>query len=193
MPFERETKYLIPKPILNAARYTFSASSSVVISELLKFLLSTTFFYREVLKRHHSSGQSYHAVRPPSEARESLEKERASLSDDFDYHAGSTVEAGLEGRSADVPQHPQLNFTPFVRSCLAEVPLETKYGFAQLALLYALINNIVRYTSNKLHLQLLYLRIWLDLRGLQTRRSWDDQPDQVRHYSYHCACTILRA
>ncbi|KAK4981198.1 hypothetical protein LTR28_013246 [Elasticomyces elasticus] len=126
------------------ARYTFSASSSIVISEFLKFLLSTTLFYREVGKRHVAFWQSYHAVRPLSEARESPERESARLDDDFSgYNVGSTVEAGHKDCSADLPQHSQLNFTSFVCSCLGEVPLETKFGFAQLALLYALINNIV--------------------------------------------------
>ena len=65
--------------------------------------------------------------------------ELSSLSD------ASTLEEGVEHsvhRTASYHYLPSLK--EFWISCTTEVPTETKYGFAQLALLYTYINNTVR-------------------------------------------------
>ena len=62
----------------------------------------------------------------------------------------STLEEGKDGSEdhVKIPQSPdarggELNWEEFWNYCKSEVPMDTKYGFFQLALLYALINNTV--------------------------------------------------
>jgi hypothetical protein len=66
--------------------------------------------------------------------------EKALLEDSVDLEDGaSSSEQRLPARNGES----QMQLATFLRYCLNEVPAETQLGFAQLALLYALINNTV--------------------------------------------------
>ena len=79
--------------------------------------------------------------------------ERLSLDEKDDsrtFSETSTLEEGKDGSEDHfkIPQSPdarggELTREEFWNYCKNEVPLDTKYGFFQLALLYALINNTV--------------------------------------------------
>lgn len=79
--------------------------------------------------------------------------ERLSLEekDDFrNFSETSTLEEGKDGSEdhVKIPLSPgakgeELTLEEFWNYCRDEVPMDTKYGFFSLALLYALINNTV--------------------------------------------------
>ena len=111
-------------------RYEFAPSSSITISEFLKLCLSTIFFYREYRKRVALAGGTYQSL-----ALNSVEDDEPLDDDDKLFQQDS--------KSAPS----SLGFTEFWKSCWNETSQELKYGFAQLALFYALINNTVRLSS----------------------------------------------
>lgn len=126
--------------------YTFSTSSSITISEFLKCSLSTFLFYRECRRRHAAKSFAYHAT-PATPERLSLEEKDDSKT----FSETSTLEEGKDGSEdhVKVPLSPgasggELTLEEFWDYCKNEVPLDTRYGFFLLALLYALINNTVR-------------------------------------------------
>lgn len=125
--------------------YTFSTSSSITISEFLKCTLSTFLFYRECRRRHAAKSFAYHAT-PATPERLSLEEKDDSRT----FSETSTLEEGKDGSEDHVkmPLSPgasgrELTLEEFWIYCKNEVPMDTKYGFFSLALLYALINNTV--------------------------------------------------
>ena len=119
----------------NANSYAFSPSSSLTISELLKFWLSTWFFYREIRRRHAASGSGYAPLPQPSSS------SRSGNSSDDESEKGASSPAP-RSRAADLPSVP-LTARTFVRYCWAEMSTDLRFRFAQLALFYALINNTV--------------------------------------------------
>jgi hypothetical protein len=112
--------------------YGFSPSASITISEFLKFLLSTAFFWYECREPRLKAGPLCDHFSLPSSARSSIEQNEPREDGESicsvistDYH--------VENRSQT-----------FGRYCINEVTSEARYGFAQLALLYSAINNTVR-------------------------------------------------
>ena len=125
--------------------YTFSTSSSITISEFLKCALSTFLFYRECRRRHAARNITYQAAAATPE-RLSLEEKDDSRT----FSETSTLEEGKDGSEdhVKIPLSPDaggrgLTLEEFWDDCKNEVPIDTKYGFFSLALLYALINNTV--------------------------------------------------
>lgn len=125
--------------------YTFSTSSSITISEFLKCALSTFLFYRECRRRHAATAFAYQPAAATPE-RGSLEEKDESRT----FSETSTLEEGKDGSEdhVKIPHSPgatggELTLGEFWNYCKNEVPMDTKYGFFQLALLYALINNTI--------------------------------------------------
>jgi hypothetical protein len=122
-------------------RYGFSATSSVTISEFLKFLLSSFFFWREFKRR--GGAQQLNQDTPLASGSVSLEdieegKERARQSEDLSFEEEDPLH-GID--KSYVTQ--RSTFYAFVQAAREEIPVETRFGFAHLALFYVLINNIV--------------------------------------------------
>jgi hypothetical protein len=133
------------KSAQTGGKYAFSSSGLVTISEFLKLLLSASLLLRRCLQpsKQHSgeSGPGYAPLIPltssspnkliPRELNdeESGSDEALPEPEDFDI--------GLED------PYPKPNLFRSFLACLKEVSVETRYGFANLALLYALINNTV--------------------------------------------------
>lgn len=125
--------------------YTFSTSSSITISEFLKCALSTFLFYRECRRRHAAQGLTYQSAAATPERASLEEKDNSGT-----FSETSTLEDGTDGSEdhVKVPPSPsatggELTLKEFWNYCKDEVPMDTKYGFFRLALLYALINNTV--------------------------------------------------
>lgn len=136
-------------------KYSFSASSSVTISEFLKFVLATIFFYRECAAKHNPHSHLHTHTRIPTEelSEFDLDEEkqlRLSSSDDDDREDSSEDSASLQsaGKVADrlgrlrTPEM-TMDLKTFYGYVIAELPSESRYGFALLALFYVLINNTV--------------------------------------------------
>lgn len=101
--------------------------------------------------------------------------ERLSLEEKDDsktFSETSTLEEGGDGSEDHVknPLSPvggrELTLEEFWDYCKNEVPMDTKYGFFLLALLYALINNTVSICSQNRHLQA------MSYDGVLGRYSW---------------------
>lgn len=143
-------------------KYAFSQSASISISEFCKLLLSTSFFYRQCSTRLAEQGRQdveKNAYVPlddmsddsSSEGRKSQEKQDAdvnfgsekrqlsssSSSQDTDPAWKRQQAKALQGPA---PRLPLREFASMVRS---EIKSSTVFGFAHLALLYAIINNSV--------------------------------------------------
>jgi UDP-galactose transporter len=124
-------------------KYSFSASSSVTISEFLKFVLATVFFYRECAAKHATS------PRLPSQGPvfdQELDEEKQVNSDDDDGEdqaflksAGKVASRIGQFRTAGMA----MDLKTFYGYVLEEMPSESRYGFSLLALFYVLINNTV--------------------------------------------------
>ena len=134
-------------------QYSFSASSSVTISEFLKFLLASVFFYRECAAKHATN------PRLPNGAQTDLEL----ASDEKEVNVnenGGEDEAFLKSaekvakRLGDLrTPGMSMSLRTFYEYVLQELPTESRYGFAFLALFYVLINNTVSMlTHNNRHL-----------------------------------------
>lgn len=121
-------------------RYGFSATSSVTISEFLKFLLSSFFFWREFKRRAGASSISQDTPNAGSVTLEEIEegKERPRDSEELNFEDEDPLHGSNESFSS-----PRTTFAAFVQAVKDEIPSETRYGFAHLALFYVLINNIV--------------------------------------------------
>jgi UDP-galactose transporter len=121
-------------------QYSFSASSSVTISEFLKFLLASVFFYRECAAKHVSS------PRLPSEVPVDLERDeekQASTEDGEDQAFLKSAEKVANKIGKFRTRGMAMDLKTFYGYVLDELPSETRYGFAMLALFYVLINNTV--------------------------------------------------
>ena len=151
--------------ILKAAQtggtYAFSPSASVAISEFFKMVLSTIFFYRECRRRSADGirpsnrggggGPGYSSLPasdlPMTERRSSLEeKERGEGMPDSGANGGASSDANGGGHGLE--KHttgplPHLSYRTFWSYVRGEVTVDVRYGFANLALFYVLINNSV--------------------------------------------------
>lgn len=115
-------------------QYGFSASGCLTISEFFKFVLSTLLFWVEVWRlRKRSPPTAEHVALPISE-RSSLELD-VLLHDELNDgdEKAVLVDYGVS----------------FWRVFLVEISVDKRFGFAQLGLLYALINNTVCSSSFK--------------------------------------------
>jgi hypothetical protein len=114
---------IIMKAAQRGGSYSFSTSGSVAISEFLKMLLSTVFFYRDCKRR----------------AAEGICPSTRGCS------AGYTslpINGDAEGTpSAATPI--RLNIRLFWTYIRGEVTKDVRFGFCNLALFYVLINNSV--------------------------------------------------
>lgn len=144
-------------------KYAFSPSASVAISEFFKMVLSTIFFYRECRRRAADGvrpstrggggGPGYSTLPatdlPTTERRSSIEeKEREEGLPDSGNANGSASSDGNGVGSGGVEKHtsgplPHLSYRTFWSYFRGEVTVDVRYGFANLALFYVLINNSV--------------------------------------------------
>ena len=128
-------------------KYTFSSSGLVIISEFLKLLLSASLLIRQCIKqsrqRSEESGPAYAPLIPLTMSPRSSSPDEliAMKANDEEKPSEETLREDIE-IGFDNP-HPKTHlFVSWVAS-LKEVSVEARYGFANLALLYALINNTV--------------------------------------------------
>jgi len=151
-------------------KYAFSQSSSIAISEFCKGCLSTLFFWQECRRRRRKSEKLARAQQnTDSEDEEELEdlqlNEKSGADIEEAKHAplASVHERELDDESSsssvDEPKwqdhasekiqiesytvEPRLSLSTFVRRIECEISIETVFGMAHLALLYAVINNSV--------------------------------------------------
>ncbi|RFU28397.1 hypothetical protein B7463_g7933, partial [Scytalidium lignicola] len=126
---------IIMKAAQRGGTYTFSPSSSVTISEFCKMLLSTLFFYRECSKRNqNASGTgSFEETKPFS----AEDEEEAQINGNGEASGSQQAQRFSSGNGV-APRLGPRRFLEYVRN---EVSRDVRYGFAQLALFYALINN----------------------------------------------------
>ena len=129
---------IIMKAAQKGGSYEFSASSSVTISEFCKMLLSTFFFYRECRRRNATILSPAHTALPTSE-RSSFEEAKVFADEETNGIGEASgprfVERHKDGKA------PHLDGQTFWDYIKNEIGVDTRYGFAQLALFYALINN----------------------------------------------------
>lgn len=118
--------------------YDFSVSGSVTISEFLKCLLSASIILRECLVKASSTprGRSLLPSSPISRSSEEHLVETVEFQDIED-------EKGSEASSHSFDQHHGRSVYHLLLARVREVSVENRFGFAKLALLYALINNTV--------------------------------------------------
>lgn len=149
---------IILKAAQTGGSYAFSPSASVAISEFFKMVLSTIFFYRECRRRAadairpstRGGGSGYTTLPasdlPTTERRSSLEeKEREEgMPESGNANGGASSDAnggiGEKRMSGPLPHLDARTFWSYVRG---EVTVDVRYGFANLALFYVLINNSV--------------------------------------------------
>jgi hypothetical protein len=131
--------------------YAFSSSGLVIISEFLKLLLSASLLLRHCIKqaRKHTegSGSGYAPLiplgsSPKSSSQDELIAMRSDGDDEEEKSSEETLREDIE-LGIDTPC-PRPNLLVSWVAAMREVSVETRYGFANLALLYALINNTVR-------------------------------------------------
>ncbi|KAH8764790.1 UDP-galactose transporter [Hyaloscypha finlandica] len=149
---------IIMKSSQTGGKYTFSSSGLVIISEFLKMILSASLLLRHCMKqlrnRAEESGPGYAFLIPltpsprsssPDEliGLKSIEEEEEEEEKASEETLREDVELGY-----DIPV-PKTNLFVSWVGALCEVSVETRYGFANLALLYCLINNTI-FVSYKL-------------------------------------------
>lgn len=127
-------------------KYAFSSSGLVTISESLKFLLSASILLRQCIKKYRQrpkeTGAGYARLIPlPMSPRSSSSDELIEMKGDEENGSEETLCEDFDIDLEDTHPKPTL-FQSYVTS-LREVSVDTRYGFANLALLYALINNTV--------------------------------------------------
>lgn len=154
--------------------YKFAPSSSITISEFLKFSLSTIFFYHEYRKRITFAGGTYQSLALSSSEHDENAEDEDKL---FQQDAKTTAHS--------------IGFNDFWKCCWDETSPGLKYGFAQLALFYALINNTVGSKA----LSTVGCDVaneWrIDICSLQASRSWNYPAHQVRRDLSDRSCTVL--
>lgn len=161
----------------------------MTISESLKLLLSTYFFYREWLQRRQES--IHRTLSTEDDLRNSMEEK-----DLCDEEGGDTEsEDGKSERAVDARYwtlgNPNSDLGSFFQACRDELPSEVKFGFAQLALFYVLINNTVRISTCQRSImpltELTTIR-HIGVPFIQTCRPWHNSVDQVWNDSYYSFC-----
>lgn len=131
---------LIMKGSQKDGKYAFSPSASVTISEFLKLLLSTAFFWREC-KARAARSEAPHGPASWSQEELSFSESKPFIDDTDSNRSRSVDEYPKEGTENYVS--PLLDLRTFWQYVKYEVSLDVRYGFAQLALFYVLINNLV--------------------------------------------------
>jgi hypothetical protein len=174
--------------------YAFSSSGLVIISEFLKLLLAASLLLRHCRKqsRKHTeeSGSGYAPLipltsSPKSSSQDELIAMKSDGDDEEDKSSEETLREDIE-LGIDTPC-PRSNLLVLWVAAMREVSVETRYGFANLALLYALINNTVR-THVYPSLPNLLMRMAADLRFVQTRRSGYNCSYQIWSHLHHSIC-----
>ena len=130
-------------------KYTFSSSGLVIISEFLKMILSASLLLRHCMKqsrnRAEESGPGYALLVPLTPAPRSSSPDALiglkSIEEEEEKASEETLREDVE-LGHDIPV-PKANLLLSWVAALGEVSVEARYGFAGLALLYCLINNIV--------------------------------------------------
>ena len=129
--------------------------------------------------------------------------ERISLEEKDDsrtFSETSTLEEGRDGSEdhVKIPPSPgaggaEMSVNGFWNYCKNEVPMDTKYGFFTLALLYALINNTVcRLRSISAFGTKCLMTVSLtDIRCLQTCRSWYHPTFEIWYHFDHRASNAV--
>jgi hypothetical protein len=128
--------------------YAFSPSASVTISEFLKMLLSTMFFWRECKARAASGiqpstrggGSGYSPIGAGLPV-----SDRSGLGDYEKDGDEESASSNGHASSSDKPTGPArpLNMRVFWSYVRGEVTVDVRYGFCNLAMFYVLINNSV--------------------------------------------------
>lgn len=118
--------------------YAFSVSGSVTISEFFKCVLSAGFVMRECLKKRGGQGRG-HSLLPssPREVEEELfcvEEEESGVEEKF---------TSKEREESEFESYRGSSVWRLFWLRIGEVSVDSQFGFALLALLYALINNSV--------------------------------------------------
>jgi hypothetical protein len=130
-------------------KYTFSSSGLVIISEFLKMILSASLLLRHCMKqprnRAEESGPGYAFLIPLTLSPRSSSPDELiglkSIEEEEEKASEETLREDVE-LGYDIPV-PKTNLFVSWVGALGEVSVETRYGFANLALLYCLINNTV--------------------------------------------------
>jgi hypothetical protein len=133
---------IVMKAAQKGGTYAFSPSSSVTLSEFFKMLLSTMFFYRECRQRNARNQSPAHTALPTSE-RNSFEEAKAFADEEANMNGSGEASGAYVAERFKDAKEPMLDVWTFWGYVKSEVSLDTRYGFAQLALFYALINNTV--------------------------------------------------
>jgi hypothetical protein len=133
---------LIVQAAQSDGSYGFSASSSATISELLKFLISGYLFYRECRTRHTNQQRPGHSLLVTTE-RYSSEETKPLASEETHGHPNGNGRASPPFGKSYKTATSDLDFSTYLEYVKSEVSIDTRYGFAQLALFCALINNTV--------------------------------------------------
>lgn len=145
-------------------KYAFSQSASITISEFCKLLLSTSFFYQQCrtrLAEQHGQDVEKNAYVPLDELSDDSSSEGTKFqeksSQDADMRISSDEEPTSRSQSLEEKEPvwkqkqaqalrgsaPRLALLDFVSMVTSEINTATVFGFAHLALLYAIINNSV--------------------------------------------------
>ncbi|KAL2876535.1 hypothetical protein SGCOL_008110 [Colletotrichum sp. CLE4] len=140
---------IIMKISQTGGSYSFSPSASVTISEFLKMLLSTIFFYNECKRRvadgirpstrGGGSGYASIATELPLAERSSLDEKREEEGLNGSASSSSTGNI-VERNNGPLPPLDVRTYWSYVRG---EVTRDVRYGFCNLALFYVLINNSI--------------------------------------------------
>ncbi len=134
---------IIMKSSQAGGSYTFSVSSAVTISELLKCILSASFILRDCLIQRSGPAQTHLIL--PSSPRPSDDEAVIEMKTKYSEQGPEDpVVFHDDDEDMDCPPPRTTLFNQFV-SQLSYVSVKSRYGFAMLAWLYALINNTVRY------------------------------------------------
>lgn len=136
---------IILKSSQTNGNYAFSVSGSVTISEFFKCLLSASFILRECFTKISNRGRG-HALLPSSPTSED-DEELSIGSKEFHDAEEEKISEALTC-SSPFDQYQGSSIKQLFMLKMNEVPVENRFGFAKLALLYALINNTVITAGN---------------------------------------------
>lgn len=125
---------ILLKTAQHHGHYEFSPSGSVAISEFVKLLFSLVLFNLECRRR---LAEGKHIALPgPSNANDAV---YTAVVDTADDEASPPLSRGDRAL-----RHPAMSASLFWQYIQTDVTGHAKYGFANLSLLYMLINNLVR-------------------------------------------------
>jgi len=146
-------------------KYAFSQSASISISEFCKLLLSTSFFYRQCrtrLAEQNGRDVEKNAYVPLEDLSDDVSSEGAKIqekiADDGKSESKGTEPAWKRQQAeASKGPTPRLAFRDFVPMVKSEINTATVFGFAHLALLYAIINNSVGHFQSRVNVNFVLL------------------------------------